>query len=278
MKRLIALCSLLIAAPALAQGVGYEDTPLIPGQAWRVHDKNRPNPPVVDPGPAPTTIAPAPSDAILLFDGSSVDAWQHANGSSAKWRVVDGKAMQVTPGSGDVQTRDTFGDVQLHLEFATPEKVEGDSQGRGNSGVFFFGIYEIQILDSYNNKTYADGQAASIYGQYPPLVNASRQPGQWQTYDIVFEAPRFDDEGELERPAYVTVLHNGVLVQAHKPLLGATQHRNAPSYQAHEAAGPIKLQDHGNPMRFRNIWVRPLKLDIAIDDDDHDDIDEEDDD
>lgn len=276
MRHLIALCSLLLAAPVLAQGVGYEDTPLIPGQPWKVHDKNRPNPPIVDPGPAPDTIARPPSDATVLFDGSTLDAWQHADGSSARWQLIDGHAMQVKPGSGDIQTREHFGDVQLHLEFATPEKVEGESQGRGNSGVFFFGMYEIQILDSYDNKTYADGQAASIYGQHPPLVNASRKPGQWQTYDIVFEAPRFDDEGELERPAYVTVFHNGVLVHSHTELLGATQHRNAPKYQAHGNAGPIKLQDHGNTMRFRNIWVRPLKLDIKVDDDD--DGDGEDDD
>lgn len=269
MNRLIALCSLLIAAPAFAQGVGYDDTPQIPGQPWRVHDKNRPNPPVVDPGPAPKTIAPAPSDAVVLFDGSSVDTWQHADGSSARWELVADHAMQVKAGTGDIQTREGFGDVQLHLEFATPAKVEGDSQGRGNSGVFFFGRYEIQILDSYDNKTYADGQAASIYGQWPPLVNASRKPGEWQTYDIVFEAPRFDEDGDLDRPAYVTVFHNGVLVQDHKALVGDTLHRAVGTYTAHDSTGPIKLQDHGNPMRFRNIWVRPLDLDSN--DDEHDD-------
>jgi len=274
----IALASLLVAT-AWAQGVGYDDTPLIPGQPWRVHDINRPNPPVVDPGPAPTTITPAPSDAIVLFDGSSLDAWQHGGGKTAEWKLLpDLHAMQVKPGSGDLMTRDSFGDVQLHIEWATPAEVVGDSQGRANSGVYFLGRYEVQILDSYNNKTYADGQAGALYGQYPPLANASRKPGEWQTYDIIFEAPRFDEDGELERPAYVTVIHNGVLVQNHRALLGPTEHRRVGIYAAHEPAGQIKLQDHGNPMRFRNIWLRPLELDIPTDDDDHADHDEDDED
>lgn len=255
----VAVSVSLLASAAAAQGVGYDDTPQIPGQPWRVHDINRPNPPIVDPGPAPTTIAPAPSDAIVLFDGSDLDAWQHGGAKTAEWRLLpDQHAMQVRPGSGDLMTRDAFGDVQLHIEWATPTEVVGDSQGRANSGVYFFGRYEIQILDSYNNKTYADGQAGALYGQYPPLVNASRGPGQWQTYDIIFEAPRFDADGELERPAYVTVIHNGVLVQNHRALLGPTEHRRVGTYSAHEPTGQIKLQDHGNPMRFRNIWVRPL--------------------
>jgi 3-keto-disaccharide hydrolase len=250
-----------ITSAAAAQGVGYDDGPMLPHQPWRVHDINRPNPPIVDPGPAPETPAPAPSDAIVLLDGSNLDAWQHAKARTAEWDLLDNGVMQVKPGSGDLYTRQNFGDVQLHIEWATPDKVEGESQHRGNSGVFFFGRYEIQILDSYDNKTYADGQAAALYGQHPPLVNASRGPGQWQTYDIVFEAPRFDDQGNLEKPAYVTVFHNGVLVQNHRALLGATQHRALAHYAAHEPTGPIKLQDHGNTMRFRNIWVRPLNLD-----------------
>ncbi|RMH12279.1 MAG: DUF1080 domain-containing protein [Planctomycetota bacterium] len=275
MRRLLALCSLLAAVPALAQGVGYTDTPKLPGQPWRVHDKDRPNPPVVDPGPAPKTIAPPPSDAVVLFDGTNLDAWQHASGQSAKWELVGDQAMQVRPGTGDIQTRESFGDVQLHLEFATPAEVESSSQGRGNSGVFFFGRYEIQILDSYDNKTYADGQAAALYGQWPPLVNASRKPGEWQTYDIIFEAPRFDENGKLERPAYVTMFHNGVLVHNHRAMLGATRHRDVATYAPHGPTGPIKLQDHGNPMRFRNIWVRPLDLDGPAGDDelDHEDND-----
>lgn len=279
MKMLAAIGSLaFLSASAIAQGVGYEDTPMLPGQPWRVHDKNRPNPPVVDPGPEPTCITPAPSDAIVLFDGSSLDAWEHLGGTSPRWEVIDGKILQVRPGTGDIQTRRHFGDCQLHLEFATPAEVVAGSQGRGNSGVFFFGRYEVQILDSYNNRTYADGQAGALYGQWPPLVNASRGPGQWQSYDIIFEAPRFDEDGRLERPAIVTVLHNGVLVQNHRAMIGATQHRNVATYSAHDPTGPIKLQDHGNPMRFRNIWVRPLDLDIEAaaphpDDDEHDEHD-----
>ncbi len=273
-NRLSSNCALMITSvfivspAALAQGVGYDDGPQIPHQQWRVHDINRPNPPVVDPGPAPTTIAQPPSDAIVLFDGTSFDAWRHGGEKAAQWTMLhDQHAMQVKPGTGDLWSREQFGDVQLHLEWATPAKVESQSQGRGNSGVFFFGRYEIQILDSYQNKTYADGQAGALYGQYPPMVNACRAPGEWQTYDIFFEAPRFNDDGDLVRPAYVTLIHNGVLVHNHVAMLGATQHRAVASYSAHDATGPIKLQDHGNTMRFRNIWARPLDLGI---DHDHD--------
>ena len=257
---LTVLFAALIASTATAQGVGYSDTPMLPGQPWRVHDINRRNPPIVDPGPAPEHIAPAPSDAIVLFDGTNLDAWEHGGNKPAQWELVDGDAMQVKPGSGDLYTKQSFRDVQLHIEWATPAKVEGDSQHRGNSGVFFFGRYEIQILDSFENKTYADGQAAALYGQYPPLVNASRGPGQWQSYDIVFEGPLFDKDGSVIKPAIVTVFHNGVLVQNHRAMIGATQHRAVAEYKAHDLTGPIKLQDHGNPMRFRNIWVRPLDL------------------
>ncbi len=242
----------------MAQGVGYTDTPKLPGQEWKVHDKDRPNPPVIDPGPAASEPAPPPSDAIVLFDGTNTDAWQHAGGRDAEWIVKDDGSMQVKAGSGDLLTRQSFGDCQLHIEWATPTTVIGESQGRGNSGVFFFGMYEIQILDSYDNTTYADGQAAALYGQYPPEVNACRAPGEWQTYDIIFEAPRFDSKGNLEKPAFVTVIHNGVVVHNRREFLGRTAHRALPSYAPHKAKGPIKLQDHGNPMRFRNIWVRPL--------------------
>ncbi len=249
----------LISLPCLAlgQGVGYSDTPVIPGQVWRVHDIERPNPPVVDPGPAPEGPGPVPGDAVVLFDGTNLDAWRHGNGADARWILVDGGAMEVKPGTGDIQTREKFGDCQLHLEFATPDP-KGESQQRGNSGVFFFGRYEIQILDSYENKTYADGQAGAIYGQYPPDVNASRGPGAWQTLDIVFEAPRFDEGGAVVKPAYATVLHNGIVVHHRRALLGATAHKRAPQYRAHSEEGAIKLQDHGNRMRFRNIWVRRL--------------------
>ncbi|VAX42800.1 putative multi-domain protein [hydrothermal vent metagenome] len=247
-----------ISSVAMAQGVGYTDTPMLPGQAWKVHDKDRPNPPVVDPGPAGAP-APVPSDAVVLFDGTSTAAWQHGDGRDAEWIVKEDGSMQVKPGSGDLLTREHFGDCQLHIEWATPEVAIGKGQGRGNSGVFFFGMYEVQILDSYKNQTYADGQAAALYGQYPPAVNASRGPGEWQTFDIIFEAPRFARDGTLEKPAFVTVLHNGVVVQHRREFVGRTAHRAVASYSPHASAGPIKLQDHGNPMRFRNIWVRPLQ-------------------
>ncbi|HZN37824.1 MAG TPA: DUF1080 domain-containing protein [Planctomycetota bacterium] len=235
---------------------GYTDTPRLPN-GWHVHDADRPRPPVVDPGPAPSAPLPVPADAIRLFDGSNLDAFS-GRGGEAKWLVADG-VMQVN-GTGDIETKAQFGDCQLHVEWATPTPAKGDSQGRGNSGVFFFGRYEVQILDSFENPTYADGQAAALYGQTPPLVNACRKPGEWQTYDIVFKAPRFDAEGKLAAPARVTVLHNGVLAQLDQELFGGTAHKALPKYVAHGPQGPIRLQDHGNPMRFRSIWVRPLEL------------------
>lgn len=253
------LAATLAYNTAMAQGVGYTDTPQLPGQAWRVHDKDRPNPPVITPGAAGDP-APAPSDATQLMDGD-LDAWQHTDGRDAEWMAGGDGVVTVKAGTGDIVTREHFGDCQLHVEFATPEKVTGDSQGRANSGVFLLGEYEIQVLDSYDNQTYADGQCAAMYGQYPPEVNACRKPGEWQTYDIFFEAPVFDKDGNLEKPAYVTVIHNGVVVHNHRAFQGPTAHRSLPSYSPHEPVGPIKLQDHGNPMRFRNIWVRPLHAD-----------------
>lgn len=243
----------------LAQGVGYTDTPRLPGQAWRVHDSARPNPPVVDPGPAGEP-APAPDDAVVLFDGADLSAWERAAGGDAGWTVRDDGSMEVKAGTGDIQSRSVFGDCQLHVEWMAPAGAAGDGQGRGNSGVFFFGRYEVQILDSYDNQTYADGQAAALYGQHPPDVNACRPPGTWQTYDIIFEAPRFEGD-RLVRPAAVTVMHNGVVVHHRRELLGATAHRALPSYAPHAERGPVKLQDHGDPVRFRNIWVRPLTID-----------------
>lgn len=254
--------TLLLAAcgSCSAQGVGYTDTPKIPNQPWRVHDVDRPNPPVVDPGPAPEAPAPVPSDATVLFDGTNLDAWQNGSGDDAQWKILPDGSMQVNS-TGDIMTREEFGSCQLHIEWASPDKPVGESQGRGNSGVFFFGRYEIQVLDSFNNKTYADGQAASLYGQFPPDVNACRGPGEWQTYDIIFEAPEFADDGSLLKPAYATVFHNGVLVHNHRELIGSTGHRTVGTYTVHGPAGKIKLQDHGNPVRFRNIWVRPLDSD-----------------
>ena len=231
--------------------VGYSDTPVLPGQKWRVHDIDRPVPPAVTPG---ENGAP-PSDAVVLFDGKDLSLWASGDGD-AKWHVKEGFAE--VNGSGSIRTREAFGDCQLHIEWATPATVESSSQGRGNSGVFFLGRYEIQVLDSFENRTYADGQAGSLYGQFPPLVNASRGPGLWQSYDIVFRAPRFEGE-KLLQPARATVFHNGVLVQDAQEYLGPSAHRTLPSYSpTHPSTGPIELQDHGNPVRYRNIWLRKL--------------------
>ena len=235
-------------------GVGYDDTPMLPGQKWRVHDKQRPAPPIVTPG----KMGDAPSDAVILFDGHGLAAWEHADGKAAVWKVVDG-AMEVTAGGGDLQTKEGFGSCQLHLEWRTPEPPSKDSQGRSNSGVFLMGRYELQILDSWQNLTYADGQAAALYGQQPPLVNASRPPKEWQTYDVIFQAPKFSADGALLAPAVITVLHNGVIVHHAQPLLGSTAHRELANYSAHPDRLPLKLQDHGDPVRFRNVWIRPLE-------------------
>jgi hypothetical protein len=246
--------------------LGYQDTPIIPGTKWHVHDGERPQPKVITPGEASTAnkVGTAPSDAVVLFDGQDLSKWkQEKDGSEAQWKVENGY-FEVVPKTGYLITKDEFGpDVQLHLEFATPPP-EGDGQGRGNSGVFLYGRYEIQILDSYENPTYPDGQATGIYGYRPPLVNASRAPGQWQTYDIIFEGPRFKD-GKLEKPAVTTVLHNGVVTQNRTVLIGQTPHKKVGTYAAHGEKGPIKLQDHGNPMRFRNIWLRELTMPGAED-------------
>jgi hypothetical protein len=193
-----------------------------------------------------------PSDAIVLFDGKSMEAWR----GGEHWPVADGIATSAKTG---ITSKRGFGDCQVHLEFATPEKIEGSGQGRGNSGVYLMGRYEVQILDSWNNPTYFDGQAAALYKQHPPLVNASRKPGQWQVYDILFKAPRFTADGKLISPGQISVLHNGVCVQNHWTLLGNTDYDRAPAYSKHGEKEPIHLQFHGNPVRFRNIWVRELE-------------------
>jgi len=226
-------------------------------QRWAIHDEIRPMPPVVDPGPAGPPAA-VPADAIVLFGGRDLSAWTNAKGASAAWQVRDGY-MEVVKGSGSIVTKSAFGDCQLHVEWATPVPAIGLSQDRGNSGVFLMNMYEVQVLDSYNSKTYADGMAAALYGQFPPLVNASRKPGEWQTYDIVFHAPRFGDGGALLSPARMTVFHNGVLVHDNEELTGPTVHKARPPYKAHASRLPISLQDHSHPVRFRNIWIRELQ-------------------
>lgn len=207
--------------------------------------------------PVPEVVTPvvenqAPSDAIVLFDGTNLDAWEGGD-----WAVADG-AMTVEPGTGNIRTKRGFGDMQLHIEFRSPEAVDGDGQGRGNSGIFLQGQYEIQVLDSYDNTTYPNGQAGSVYKQHIPLVNASLPPGQWQSYDIIYEAPIFKEDGRIAKPAYVTIMHNGVLIQDHVEIEGTTKYIGLPNYESHSEERPIVLQDHGNLVSFRNIWVREL--------------------
>jgi len=236
----------------VAGPLGYDDTPLIPGQPWKVHDSTRPQPRVVTPG----TAGSPPSDAVVLFDGTDLSGWECKRGGDAGWKVENGY-MEVVPKSGNIVSKKQFGDCQLHVEWAAPEEVIGDSQGRGNSGVFLMGLYEIQVLDCYENPTYADGLTAGIYGQFPPLVNACRKPGEWQTYDIVWVGPQFDGD-KLLSPARLTVFQNGVLVHHDTVLTGPTTHRAVQPYEPHPPEGPLELQDHGDMVRFRNIWYRPL--------------------
>ena len=223
---------------------------------WGIHDMDRPLPPVVDPGPAGPP-APVPADAIVLFDGKDLSGWTTAKGLPPRWQVRDGY-MEVVKGAGGIRTTRGFGDCQLHVEWAAPSPAVGSGQDRGNSGVFLMDTYEVQVLDSYDSRTYADGMAGAIYGQYPPLVNATRKPGEWQAYDIVFHAPRFDASGALVSPARLTVVHNGILVQDNEELTGPTGHKARPPYKAHADRMPISLQDHAHPVRFRNIWIREL--------------------
>jgi hypothetical protein len=231
-----------------------------PDPNWFEHDRARPQPPRVEPATSSSQEQPGrpPGDAIVLFDGKDLTQWVSLDGSPTKWIMRDGY-MECVKGSGYVRTLQNFGDCQLHVEWATPVPAEGKGQGRGNSGVFF-GLerYEVQVLDSYESTTYADGSAGSIYGQYPPLVNVCRPPGQWQTYDIVFTAPRFDADGKLQSPAHMTIFQNGVLIQNNVELTGPTSWLERAPYKAHPEKQPISLQDHGNPVRFRNIWVREL--------------------
>lgn len=212
-----------------------------------------PVPPIVTPGEGTS----APSDAIVLFDGKDVDQWETVEGDPVKWTVENG-ILTMVKSSGDIRTKQGFGDIQLHVEWRAPAEVVGDGQGRGNSGIFLQGQYEVQVLDSYENSTYSNGQAGSVYKQHIPLVNACRPPGEWQAYDIVFIAPRFNEDGNLFSPAVLTVLHNGLLIQNHVTLKGVTLSRGRPSYKSHDLKQPIMLQDHRNPVSYRNIWVREL--------------------
>ena len=237
--------------------IGFTNMAEIPGTPWRIHDAARPLPRLVTPG---ATVGAPPSDATVLFDGKDLSKFAHSKGgqlTDAQWAVRDGY-FEVVPKTGSIVTRERFGDVQLHLEFAMPNPAKGSSQDRGNSGVIFMGFYEVQLLDSFENLTYADGMAGSIYGEYPPLVNAARKPGEWQTYDIVFETPKFKGT-TLVTPAYVTVMWNGVLVHHRRALMGRTSATmTVHNYTAHDPELPFTLQDHSHPVRFRNIWVRKL--------------------
>jgi 3-keto-disaccharide hydrolase len=251
---------ILLTGALLGQqaNLGYDDTPMQPGGRWHIHDGTRPQPRIATPGDA-VNMSPvsAPQDATVLI-GARDDrsAWQMMDGSPVTWAMSNGV---LETGKGFIRTRAEFRDFQLHVEFATPKEVKGDGQGRGNSGVFLLGKFEIQVLDSYQNPTYPDGQASAMYGQYPPLVNASRPPGAWQAYDVVFTAPRFSAGQTLDKPAVVTVFHNGIVVHNATPFWGATAHKKIEPYLPGTATGPIALQDHGNPVRYRNIWIRPVK-------------------
>ena len=236
---------------------GYTDTPMLPSGKWHVHDSNRPMAPVVTPAATFSDGAAAPSDAIVLFDGHDVSHWVGDKGEP-KWKVEDGY-MEVVPKAGYIHTKEDFGDFQLHVEFAEPAKVTDNSQGRGNSGIFLQGIYEVQVLDTYENPTYADGQCGAMYGQTPPLANSCRKPGEWQTYDIIFEAARFANH-KLVRPASVTVIQNGVLLHHKQAFIGPTGHKTLATYKKETPArGPLALQEHGNSVRFRNIWIRNIE-------------------
>jgi hypothetical protein len=240
--------------------LGFTDTPMLPNLPYHVHDPARPHPPVISPATVP---GGPPSDAIVLFDGKDLSKWeQRGRGADAEkmipaqWKVGDGY-FEVAPGTGELLTKDKFGDVQLHIEWSSPTEIRGNSQGRGNSGVLLMSLYEIQVLDAWNNPTYADGQASAIYGQWPPLAFPAKKPGEWNTYEIVFEAPHFDGE-RLVKPAYQTVFYNGVVVHNRKELMGPMVYRQVAHYRPHAAEMPLALQDHHNPVRYRNVWIRRL--------------------
>ncbi len=250
MRSIFLLAFVATSALAIAQNTPREQLDPKVTEIWDLKPKK------ITPG---TNPGEAPSDAIVLFNGKDMGEWESArDGSTPKWEVKDG-AFTVAKGAGDIKTKKTFGDFQLHIEWRTPSEIVGEGQGRGNSGIFLQGLYELQVLDSYESVTYSNGQAGSIYKQEQaiPLVNACRKPGEWQTYDVIFTAPRFGAEGRMLIPAYVTVLHNGVLIQSHTVITGPTEYKGLPVYKVHDK-GPIQLQDHGNPVSYRNIWIRNL--------------------
>lgn len=257
------LCAVLMATAGLAGMVlqslaetllGYTDTPMLPSGKWHVHDPNRPKPPAVSPGATFSHGAPAPANALMLFDGTDLSQWEGEQGAP-QW-TLHGDYMEAKPHTGDIHTKEKFGDFQLHVEFAEPTEAGNP----GNSGVFLQGIYEVQVYNSDDNRIYADGVCGALYGQSPPLANACKKPGQWQTFDIIFEAARWNASHELARPAIVTVLQNGVLIHYKQPLLGPTGHRILATYSKElPATGPIALQEHGDPVRFRNIWIRSIQ-------------------
>ena len=245
--------------PVQAMGPGIvPDTPELPDVPYRVHDGTRPQPPMVEPG-ASNLPLPPPADAIVLLapDAPLSDHWEGTRGEAPDWDFADG-VLTASPKPRPLKTKDEFGDCQIHLEWRAPAGSSSNNQTGSNSGLFIMGRYEIQILSSHANKTYPDGQAGAIYGQTPPMVNASRAPGEWQSYDIAFTAPQFTADGELEFPAIVTVIHNGVVIHHHRAFLGPTKWKSLPKYEAHPPTGPLHLQYHNDPVQFRNLWVRPL--------------------
>jgi hypothetical protein len=244
MKKINSLLFLMcISLAAFAQGKKTPEST----ELWE------PVPPVVTPGAGTA----APSDAIILFDGTGLNEWTNDKGEAAGWIVADG-CMTVKAGTGIIKTKRGFGDCQLHIEWRSPAEVKGEGQGRGNSGIFLQNRYELQVLDCYDNKTYSNGQAGSIYKQTIPLVNACKKPGEWQVYDIIYMAPRFSEKGRVAVPARITVLHNGVLIQNHVEIRGTTPFIGQPEYIPHGMKEPLSLQDHGNPVSYRNIWIREL--------------------